>query len=228
MVNIQQYPSEVRERALQLVEEGNSYSRVVQKLKEEFAEKYPEVEKISKSTIYRWVAQHRKQEKAENEVAEEKKEEPREAPQRVEKAAAVSENLPSQLGQLPRIHPDQVVADLNREVTEVPPGPLIQKAEKAQEAGQSKEEPEKEGIMEKIKKLEFLRSKVFWSVTLTLVIGAVILWLIKRHTSRREEEVEEEEPEERPTPKKKKDEYLEVRADEEDEDGAISALDLPF
>ena len=226
MVNIQQYPPEVRERALQLVDEGNSYSRVVQKLKEEFGEKYPEVEKISKSTIYRWMSQHKKQEKTKKEQ-EEKKEEPEVAEPLAEEAKApASDKLPAQLENLPKIHPDQVVSDLNKEVTEVPPGQLTQSAEGADKNVKDGQEAGKESTIDKIKKLDFLKSKLFWSITATLIIGAIILWLIKRHTSRPEQEAEEEEQEEKPVQKKSED-YLEVKPDEE-KDEAISALDLPF
>lgn len=182
MGNLPTYPAEVRQRAIELIEEKNpdgskkySYSQVIEKLREEF----PDV-KLSKSTLTRWYRQHQKQKAKEQLPEEPKKEEPKKEPKEEPVPKESVEEVDRRLKQLPQIHPDQVVEELNESITPVPEGPLMKEAEP--------EEPKEEDKVEKAhsfaEKLMANRSKILWSITLTLIIGALV-YLIYRWATKR-------------------------------------------
>lgn len=177
MGNLPTYPAEVRQRAIELIEEKNpdgskkySYSQVIEKLREEFSDV-----KLSKSTLTRWYRQHQKQKAKEQLPEEPKKEEPKKEPKEEPVPKESVEEVDRRLKQLPQIHPDQVVEELNESITPVPEGPLMKEAEP-----EEPKEEEKDTIHSIADKLVEHRSKILWSITLSLIVGAIIYFIYRR------------------------------------------------
>lgn len=181
MGNLPSYPAEVRQKAIELIEEKNpdgsrkySYSQVIQKLKEE----YPDI-KLSKSTLTRWYRQHQKKIAKEKPPEPESKKEPEEKPKEKPKPEPEPpkgsvEEVDSSIKKLPQITPDNVVKELNESITEVPEGPLMQ------EEVETEEEEEKDTIHSIVDKLVEHRSKILWGITLSLIVGAIIYFIYRR------------------------------------------------
>ena len=196
MGKLPEYPQNIRERAIKLVlEEDCSYAQAAEQLKEEFKDTEG-IEKISKSTVYRWVRQHKKkmekekppkpvQEKPE-EKSEEEPQKPEEKPEEPPKESV--EDISKELKDLPKTTPEKVVQELNASITPVPEGPLM-KGEEDIEEEEEEEKPKKlaDKLMEN-------RSKLLWSITLTLVVTAIAILIYRWWIKRKQKETEPYQP----------------------------------
>lgn len=180
MGNLPSYSSEIRQKAVELIEEKNpdgsrkySYSQIIQKLKEE----YPDI-KLSKSTLTRWYRQYQKKTAKEKplEPKEEPEEKLNEEPKPEPKPPKDSiEEVNSNIEKLPQITPDGIVKELNESITEVPEGPLMQ-----EEVDTEEKEEEKDTVHKIADKLVEHRSKILWSITLSFIVGVIIYFIYKR------------------------------------------------
>ena len=234
MGKLPEYPQQIRERAVALVlEENYSYSQATEQLKEEFKDTEG-IEKISKSTVYRWVRQHKKKTEKEKppEPAQEKPEEkPEEEPQKPEEKPEEPpkesvEDISKELKDLPKTTPEKVVKELNESITPVPEGPLMKGKEEVEEE-EEEDKPKKfaDRLMEN-------RSKLLWSITLTLVVTAVAILIYRWWTKRKQKETEPyrppqkiEQPKQEPPEKYKQ--VTSVNEFEESDEGFVDAEVLP-
>ena len=177
MGRLPEYSVALRNRAVELVlNEGLSYSRAISKLQEEFPDE-PNIEKLSKSTIYRWVQQTKKEQKKEEEKLEEK------PPETAKEVLNSIEKVQQELKMIPRVTPDEVVNELNESITPVPEGPLMKEEEKR------KEEKNKEEKAKSIAdKLFENRAKLLWSVSLTLAVSIIVYLIYRKLTGKKKEE----------------------------------------
>ena len=191
MGKLPEYPQHIRERAVKLVlEEDYSYAQAAEQLKEEFKDTEG-IEKISKSTVYRWVRKHKKKEEKEKqpepveekpeEKLEEKPQEPEEKPEEPPKESV--EDISKELKELPKTTPEKVVQELNASITPVPEGPLMKGEEEIEE------EEEEEKSKKLADRLMENRSKLLWSITLTLVVTAIAILIYRWWTRRKQKEV---------------------------------------
>jgi len=178
MGRLPEYSETLRNRAVELVlNEGFSYSRAIEKLKEEFPNE-PNIEKLSKSTIYRWVQQAKKEQKKEEEKPKKEPSEP------VQNIANSIEDVKQELKKIPRITPEEVVKELNESITPVPDGPLMKEEEQKEEKQETKEEKAK-SIADKLFEN---RTKLLWSVSLTLAVSVIAYLIYRKLTGKKKEE----------------------------------------
>ena len=234
MGRLPEYPPQIRERAIELVtKEDYSYSQAAEQLKEEFKDT-DGIETISKSTVYRWVKQYRKHEektKKEEETKEEKApepepEKPKEEPPQTPSKEAVEE-LATELKELPKTTPQQVVKELNESITPVPEGPLMKEAEFPKEEETS--EDKAKGIADK---LLANRSKLLWSLSLTLAVTVVALLIYRWWSRKKSNEVSYHyQPSQQPQVSPEKQNYKQLTSldqfDETPDDGYVDAEVLP-